>query len=327
MLFMLKKILTKKITRTEGIILFFSSYFILNQILLTKDLRFLIGIVQSLFFYLIAADLHKITSKSKITKISLSFITISIILITVDTFFRVRGLSINKLLTSFFFLDNGFYDAKFGSFLFSDSNAIAFYSAGLIFLVDYIEDLLKKNFLILKTASFMLFFLCLSRAAIIAVIITKIINKRTKNTFWVLFMLAVTISTFAFLVKDDSSLGTKFTIIEGLLKYIRETNFFVQLIGLGYYNGVDVFGIWLHNIFIIFYVEGGAFSLFLYFFALLKIYKETNKKGFQFFCFLIIASFSYAPYILSYYFVPLGLIVSMEKRSKYSVAPAVSDNP
>lgn len=314
MLFILKKILAKKATPTETVALFFSFYFTLNQILLTKDFRFLIGIVQSLFFYLIAADLHKITNKSKTTKIAFFFIITSIILITVDTFFRFRELSVNAIIASFFVLDNAFYDAKFGSFLFSDSNAIAFYCAGIIFLVDYIESLLNKKLTTLKAISFALFFLCLSRAAIIAIIITKIIKKTTKNTFLLFFLLASTISTFAFFVKEDSSLGTKFVIIDGLLKYIQETNLFVQLTGLGYYNGVDSFGIWLHNIFIIFYVEGGAISLFLYFYVILKIYIETNKKSFHFFCFLIIASFSYAPYILSYYFVPIGLIVSMEKK-------------
>lgn len=81
--------------------------------------------------------------------------------------------------------------------------------------------------------------------------------------FLVLVIIIVVMFILIFNLESDFSIVMKLSVFVEILEYYKYIDFFLFLYGIGNYNSMNVFLIYVYNYFLVFLVEMGFFGLFL----------------------------------------------------------------
>lgn len=308
-------------------------YLILFQPLLKAQLNGLIHVIISFSFLLITHGLFKYVPVNTLIKIANNFINLSIAVIFIETIFRVKSLDLNQIIFSL--LSSGFYSYKKDSFMFGDSNGVAFVIITMILLLYYFSKLVNVKYKFRLFVLSVLLFFTFSRASYFGLIVVFIINlvrkiffKKSKQLlslfdFLVFSMLVVlllvpfayinVINKYFFLAKDPS-FQTKFLIPKLAIHYFWNANFFTKLFGIGLGNSVEYIGRWAHNFVLTYLLETGIIGLSFILCIYYLINKITQKKFVLFFYLIFIVGFSFVPIAMPYFYVSLMLLYYINKK-------------
>lgn len=171
-----------------------------------------------------------------------------------------------------------FYQYKYNSIMFVDSNFVAFSLISLLFIVDsfFHKEKVKKLFVI---AIVILITLTFSRAAYISLVAYLFIKHATRSQKIYLFILMSIVASFVLpLILSDGSYLSKLDIIDSFLIYFEQADVIMLLFGAGIGRAIDFLHIGAHNIFVLLNVEFG-FIAFLWYcaFVVFNIYKSKYK--------------------------------------------------
>ncbi len=222
-----------------------------------------------------------------------------------------------------------FYNFKYNSIMFLDSNWPGFMSMLLFSVLVYLKDnhFLKSNKILFF--SFLLVIQTLSRAAmascVAVLLISRFIRLRKKIKYYIIligtpFMIVLVI--FMLTKLTDDSFLSKLEILKGMLYYI--THFDLHTLIWGNYpdachDSLRFMHVWIGgHLYMTRYIDFGFITaLFEFiFFALLCIY--THFKALYIILPFLIAGISFAPWNLPYMYCLLGLIYVLE-NSLYKV--------
>ena len=308
-------------------------YLILFQPLLKAQLNSLIHVIISFFFLLVTYDLFQYVPVNTLIKIVNNFINLSIAVIFIETIFRVRNLNLSQIIFSLFSFE--FYSYKKDSFMFGDSNSVAFIIITMILLLYYFSKLVNVKYKFRLSVLSVLLFFTFSRAAYLGFIIVFIINlvrkiffKKSKQLlslfdFLVFAILVIFLTVpFAFsnainkyfFLAGDPSFQSKILIPEIAMHYFWNANFFTKLFGIGLGNSVEYIGIWAHNFVITYLLETGIIGLSFILCIYYLINKITQKKFVLFFYLIFIIGFSFVPLAMPYFYVSLMLLYYINKK-------------
>lgn len=171
-----------------------------------------------------------------------------------------------------------FYQYKYNSIMFVDSNFVAFSLISLLFIVDsfFHKEKIKKFFIV---AICVLIALTFSRAAYISLVAYLFIKHATRSQKIYLFILMAILASFVLpLILSDGSYLSKLDIIDSFLIYFEQADVIMLLFGAGIGRAIDFLHIGAHNIFVLLNVEFG-FIAFLWYcaFVSFNIYKSKYK--------------------------------------------------
>ena len=216
-----------------------------------------------------------------------------------------------------------FYNFKFNSIMFLDSNWPGFMSMLLFSVLVYLKDnhFLKSNKILFF--SFLLVIQTLSRAAMascVAVLLfSRFIRLRKKIKYYIIvigtpFMIVLVI--FMLTKLTDASFLSKLEILKGMLYYI--THFDLHTLIWGNYpdachDSLRFMHVWIGgHLYMTRYIDFGFITALFEFiiFALLCIY--THFKALYIILPFLIAGISFAPWNLPYMYCLLGLIYVLE---------------
>jgi hypothetical protein len=171
-----------------------------------------------------------------------------------------------------------FYQYKFNSIMFTDSNFVALSLLSFYCIID--EFLSSGKFKItVKTIIFVLLILTFSRAAYISFGLYFFLkNARLKYKIILLALLASATVFLIPLILSDGSYLSKLKIIDLYISYVSATDTLGFLIGAGIGRSYDVLGIGSHNLFVLLNIEYG-FIGFLWFVicVVYNMYKSSFK--------------------------------------------------
>lgn len=214
-----------------------------------------------------------------------------------------------------------FYEYKFGSFMYSDTNYVGILIAFYIGFICYLRD--RKIILVSKLEiliSCVLCFLTFSRAAIIAIFVLfsywylyRKMNKSLKliTLAFVLFLIPV---VFVILINDESFV-TKIDLYVQTLKYIVTIDSFHLLYGNGIGSTTLFLSRYGHTILTLYLIEEGVIGLLLLFLFLILNCFKAKKTLFLILPFLLIG-FSYMANVIPYFYLLLGIIYNIELNRK-----------
>lgn len=220
-----------------------------------------------------------------------------------------------------------FYNYKFNSIMFVDSNWAGFIGMCLFATLIYLRDsdfFYKKGYILFV---FLLVCLTISRAAIVCCILVLILSKfmRSKKKIQIAFVFGIPtliISIFLVFTKlTDGSFLTKLEIIDGMLYYFKN---FPELLLFG--NGIGSCGLnensfmfngcWfvIHAYFAQKIVDIGLMGFFLeLLFFFLCIICTRGKYLYLLMPFLF-CGFSMCPLLLPYYYIETALVFCIENK-------------
>jgi len=296
-------------------------YLILFQPLLKAQLNALMHVIISFFFLLVTYDLFQYVPVNTLIKIANNFINLSIAVIFIETIVRIRNFNLSQIFFSLFSYE--FYSYKTDSFMFGDSNSVAFIIITMILLLYYFSKLVNVKYKFRLSVLLFLLFFTFSRAAYLGLIIVFIINLVRKLFFrkskqllslfdFLVFAILVIFLTvpFAFSnvfnkffpLADDASFQTKLWIAEMATNYFCDANIFTKLFGIGLGNSTEYIGRWAHNFVITYLLETGIIGLSFILCIYCLINKITQKKFVLFFlsnlyCGFFICSYSNALFL------------------------------
>jgi len=310
-------------------------YFSVNQFVLQGDLNMTINVILCFLFFFIVSDTLKNSSIASLIRISELFILFSTSLLMIETILRI--VSIGSPIPYLMSMISGgyeFYLLKRGSIMFADSNSTAFFASVVFLFIDYISAKSGKSYLFQRLVLLLVILFAFSRAAIIALAVTlfiafvfsKISNKGLLLLIPVLIVLAaVLISPISRYILSDASFGTKLFVVERTIDYTKSSSFAVILLGVGFGGGRRLLGIWLHNLFITYYVETGIIGLCIFLGFMLSVLRSTRWRAIYLILFLSIIGFSFVPYAIPYLFVVFALMSILERRKFRKVTENMND--
>jgi len=227
-----------------------------------------------------------------------------------------------------------FYLLKTESIMFADSNSTAFFASVVFLFTDYISTKTKKNYLLLRLLLLLTVLFALSRAAMIALLITlfiRVLLSKISNPVFILLipilvvLVAALVPPIASYITSDASFGTKLFVVDRTIDYTRSASLSELILGIGFGGGRRVLGIWLHNFYITYYVESGLLGLCLIVSFFTSVLRVTKWKALYILVFLTIVGFSFVPYAIPYLFVVFALMSILEKREFQEVNDKMND--
>ncbi len=308
-------------------------YLILFQPLLKAQLNGLVHVIISFSFLLVTHDLFQYVSVNTLIKIVNNFINLSIAVIFIETIIRARNVNLSQIIRSL--NSSEFYSYKTDSFMFADSNSVAFVIITMILLLYYFSKLVNVKYKFRLSVLSVLLFFTFSRAAYLGFIIVFIINlvrkilfKKSKQLlslfdFLVFAILVIFLTVpFAFsnvinkyfFLTGDPSFQSRILISEKAVHYFWNANFFTKLFGIGLGNSVEYIGRWAHNFVITYLLETGIIGLSFILCIYYLINKITQKKFVLFFYLIFIIGFSFVPLAMPYFYVSLMLLYYINKK-------------
>lgn len=171
-----------------------------------------------------------------------------------------------------------FYQYKYNSIMFVDSNFVAFSLISLIFIVDsFCNNKKLKKFFIITTCILMT--LTLSRAGCISLVAYLFVKHATRSQKIYLFILMAILTSFVLpLILSDGSYLSKLDIIDSFIIYFEQADVIMLLFGAGIGRAIDFLHIGAHNIFVLLNVEFGFIAFIWYCaFVFFNIYKSKYK--------------------------------------------------
>lgn len=162
------------------------------------------------------------------------FLNFNLILLTIESIFRITNSNFNNL---YLYGDFNFYIFKYESIMLGDSNYVAIIILTLYFFCFYLEKQFNKDFKLYKLILFILNFLTFSRAAIITMLLFMLLYNLKNNTLLKKSIILLTVFLFSYFAiikfSGDGSLSTKFEIVELFRVYIKKAGLNNILFGFG----------------------------------------------------------------------------------------------
>lgn len=290
-----------------------------------------INLFISLYSYIyIRINVNKF-SEEILLKIFNKMLWISIILLSIDSIYRIMNPSA-PTAEAFAALEASenlfFYLYKFNSLMFADSNTTALICLILFFTIFSIQKEIKNVYY--KNEKFillLLLFSCLSRAAILSLIVGLIflllfnsnISKIVKTFFLFLLIIAtVFVVVFNDSLSTDESLKSKFQIIIMVYLKIQTLSFSELLFGIGFTQVESFLGIYSHLLILTYLIECGIIGLLIFLtFIGFYIFKYNSIVLLP----ILVVSLSYFLYAgTPFLFIPLAIIaniIDFKRRKKY----------
>ncbi|HDZ9289755.1 hypothetical protein [Vibrio cholerae] len=171
-----------------------------------------------------------------------------------------------------------FYQYKYNSIMFLDSNFVAFSLISLLFIVDsfFHNEKLKRFFIITICILMMSTF---SRAGCISLIVYLFVKHATRSQkIYLLILMAILASFVLPIILSDGSYLSKLDIIDSFLIYFEQADVIMLLFGVGVGRAIDFLHIGAHNIFVLLNVEFGFIAFIWYCaFVFFNVYKSKYK--------------------------------------------------
>lgn len=276
-----------------------------------------INLFLSIYAYIFIRFLRKRIPEHSYNKIIKNMIRITLLLLTIDTVYRV--LHPNFTVRTDYLESNFFYYYKKNSIMFADSNTTGLVCLILYFFLkqlQYIGFLKKRSSRTYEIMLIILLLFSFSRAAYIAFICGFIYEKvktaydkskgRTIVALLVVvpLLLVIGIAVFYRLYQSDLSFQSKFEIIQKAIDVFGGLDTKSKLFGIGFNGWADLLGIYTHNIFITYILFTGLTG-----FAIFAIYLLYSLRYLDIILIpFIIVSLSFFSYLgMPFLFVPLAI--------------------
>lgn len=237
------------------------------------------------------------------------FYVFNIILLIIETIIRIS--SSEKSI-------GNYYNYKFNSIMYIDSNYVGFFILSLITFEDY---LIQKKFLKLsnKNRLRVLYFLNLltfSKSTILTMIIRKQILLKNKLLKYIILITCITIVLYYF--NNAWTLQSKFYIIYKIIEYYKNNGTLEELLfGIGLGNTSKLIGIGPHIIFIAQFYEIGIIGGIIFLMLWRAFYLESNKNAKIVIFPLIISGLTLFPGQVPYFYLILSTISKLETYKMY----------
>lgn len=276
-----KKIQFKKkyISPFYFLIVIFATYLFINTFVNKSSIKYISLLSCSLLYFLFAVTFLQNLSLNQIKNISKIYLFTSFALYACDLIYRILHPMHFRWTTA----ATKFYEYKFNSLMFTDTNEVAFAIMATFAFAFYLHN--EKVINIPKSVLLGFFILLVgtfSRAAIFAalcLIFFYIFFLKTRLTVRVLLccLLPLAILAIFSLFSKDASFGTKVDIIERCISYLKTVDFIHLLFGVGINNSIQALGgIYGHNFLVLYLIEFGLvgfislITLFIFFIYLKK---------------------------------------------------------
>lgn len=323
--YMQRKITIKNNMRCLTLFLFFYCVYLIVDCIILKDFAKLSTYLYNFFFnqfmFILSVFLLSMLFSKQVKVIIDKMTIITAIVLVWDCENRFTH-ALNKFSGAL-----AFYNYKFNSIMFVDSNWAGFIGMCLFATLVYLRDsgfFYKKGYILLI---FLLVCLSISRAAVICCIFVLILSKfmRSKKKIQIIFFLGIPaliiLFPFIFTKLTDSSFLTKLEIINGMLYYFKN---FPELLLFG--NGIGACGLKenafmfdgcyfvIHAYFAQKIVDIGLIGFFseLLFFFLCTIC--TKGKYLYLLVPFLFCGFSMCPGMLPYFYIETSLIFCIENK-------------
>ncbi len=220
--------------------------------------------------------------------------------------------------------DSLFYLYKFNSFMFADSNTAGLLGMQVFFLALGFSHFHEKSNKLLLLILFLTVLLSISRAAILATILSFVFIGFTKSKYFYrlmpLLVICVVLAAAGVYIYflDDPSNQERFSIFLNAKDYILDSASLTELFfGIGLGNSIEVIGQAAHNILLTHFLELGGVG-FLVFFIFFVYVSFFGKEAFKY---VILPAFIVG---LSYYmyagtpflFIPIALMAEVSVRKR-----------
>lgn len=276
-----------------------------------------INIVFSLIYGTLTYFVLYPLSRDAILSIAEKFICFSIIIVSIETCWRITHPQLSSILIS-----SGieYYQYKYSSIMFTDSNFTALFLVTVLFLARYLDAQYQLN---LKKHVFFLWILLLltfSKAAIATTIACVFLfSNISKKDKIAIVMTIGTIALFFFYrqVIYDGSLQGRLNIILDTFSYAINLPIATLFFGTGFGSLIKLDFMAGHNLIASFIIESGLIGAIVYFsswFYFIKKYNDTVNIILPVF----IASMSTGSHINNYMLVALAIIIIL-KGKKYRI--------
>jgi len=314
-----------KINKYSIAILLYILYLSSSQLFLDPQSSSFINVVFSLLYFVIVLNVCKRVSTSAIVRSSYSFVIFSIVLLSIEAFWRIShpvfiiegtGQDYRELEGMMF------YAFKYSSIMFEDSNYVGTY--GLITFFYYyflLKKSLVKNWVPLLLLVFLIF-LTLSRSAIVSIPLSifciSILKGEIRFKYKILLFTlgGFFVSAFVSVIALDQSFLSKFKIFNLTFAYLSSAGVKDILFGVGFGNTVKLIGIGAHNLFITHFIESGIIGLLFFLYVNLVFVKVTNRLSLYVTIPLFISGMSLTGHAISYYYSCLALIYILRTNEK-----------
>lgn len=310
------------------------SAFIIIVLVRTEDfsatnLAFIVNLTCSLIMYAYMLSLSKKTNWLQLSKMIFYLV---IILAVADTFYKIVNpveLSVEALEGRDFF-DMGFYEYK-NSFFYKDSNGLAFILIPVCVLGTalYTNDkyqnyrFLQKiyYFNIFNVLPFVLLLLTFSRAGIVAglFIISLYVFGIKMQAFFLSAGIFYLIPILYTSISEDLSGGTKIDELNGVLEFLKNSNFLQILIGTGFGEGEIWTQRFIHGAFQKIVMELGFIGFLLFYGSCIMLCRNKNST-------IAIVALGVISLSSNFYFLPpvvvclVYLLTKLEYRNDKRVA-------
>lgn len=274
----------------------------------------LFNVIFSVVYFIVTYTVIVSIKKEVLIKYCKYFIDFSIMLLFVEAIVRILNPSSNTLLSD----NNSFYQYKYNSIMYQDSNFVGMFIIMLFFFALYLENRHNLN---LKKRKMLLLLLCiltLSRAAILVIIaLGFLFDKKIKKNKKILLVFIVGFGILYVLTSymmSDASFMTKFYIIEKTFDFlVNKASWDRVLFGVGFGQSIYYLGIAAHNFFIIYIMETGIVGTLSLLIFWLFIFRESKKYVYYVMVPFLIAGLSLAPLFTPYLYCIFAIIIVLER--------------
>ncbi|MBP2654430.1 MAG: hypothetical protein H6Q73_1999 [Firmicutes bacterium] len=303
-------------------------YVTIQFLLLGGEIKTLGVIYFATIYYYLIINFGNYFSAAKIVHCTKHYLNFSIAMLCIETIYRIINpdeAAVAYLAPGADFCNGLFYAYKTNSIMFLDSNFTGLFSVVLFCTCEYLVLLRLGKFRLKRLALIILTFCTFSRAAIAALVVSKLllvaiklrkdkIVLQWKRLVVILTILAVG-GMYLFTSINDGSLTSKFYILQEASNYFSNADLTTILFGVGQNRSEKVLGIYAHNIFLVLAIEIGIIGLllFLIFWVQLIFPHKLTLIVFIPFVFAGMSAFTYA---MTYLYSAVAIIQLLENKRK-----------
>lgn len=273
-----------------------------------------INIALGLALFVIIVSEGRRLSEDELNRILVTYVKFTITVVTVDSIWRILhpGLPVGSTydISLYKDTDKWFYLYKYHSQMFLDSNTVALILIPLIML----QWQMKKNGVywhpVLFLVSVINLISCLSRTAIISIVVAAFIVNIRKSTLTFLLPIIGIASIFLFqgVLSKDPSVITRLHVLDAVGEFISSANLTELMFGVGLGNSTTALGFTPHILFVEYFTGGGIVGFVCFLLFLMYFFFSLNEFASKILIITLLTSFSYYMYAGSpFLFVPIAL--------------------
>lgn len=212
-----------------------------------------------------------------------------------------------------------YYQYKYSSIMYQDSNFVGIYIVALFFLCSYMRRFWKVYMRKQQMVLFILVLLTLSKAAIVTTVLFGILFElelSKKKKFYCCVVIGIPGGMF-FLrqIIFDHSLSGKLAIFMYTKDWWINTTLLHKLVGVGFGHAEEYIGMGAHNLLLTFIVESGALGVIVLLFFWFIILKSTNWRGIIVMLPFFVNGMSLAGHAIPWFYCMMAIICVLESCS------------